>query len=103
MTNLDLIDWRLVGFSALWISGLSVLLAAFSFADYTASQRRLRTRDVLRWPSYQAALCAGLVLFCLGLVGSAHAWWAQVLWGALAVAFAYQGWAAWRKREGPPA
>src|SRR5438270_2449851 len=39
MSNLNLIDWRLVGFSALWIIGLSVLLAAFSFADYTAAQQ----------------------------------------------------------------
>ena len=103
MNNLDLIDWRLVGFSALWIIGLSVLLAAFSFADYVAAQRRLRTREVLGRPGYQAAMYGGLVLFCLGLVGSAHAWWEQMLWAVLAVAFGYQTWAAWRKRAGPPA
>src|SRR5579859_1226154 len=98
MSNLDLIDWRLVGFSALWLSGLSVILAAFSFADYIASQRRLRTRDVLGWPGYQAAFNGGLVLFCLGLIGSAHAWWEQLIWAVLAVAFGYQTWTAWRRR-----
>jgi len=104
MSNLDLIDWRLVGFSALWLSGLSVILAAFSFGDYTASQRRLRTRQVLGWPGYQAAFNAGLVLFCLGLAGTAPALWQQLLWAVLAVAFGYQTWAAWRRRarsEGP--
>jgi hypothetical protein len=101
MSNLDLIDWRLVGFSALWITGLSVVLAAFSFADYAASQRRLRTRVVLGWPGHLIAINAGLLLFCLGLVGSARAWWEQILWAALAVTFGYQAWVAWRRRAGP--
>jgi hypothetical protein len=104
MSNLDLIDWRLVGFSALWLSGLSVILAAFSFGDYIASQRHLRTRDVLSWPGYRAAFNAGLVLFCLGLVGASHAGWQQLLWAVLAVAFGYQTWAARRRRarsQGP--
>jgi drug/metabolite transporter (DMT)-like permease len=103
MSNLDLIDWRLVGFSALWLGGLSVILAAFSFGDYTASQRRLRTRAVLAWPGYQAAFNGGLVLFCLGLMGSAFVWWQQALWAVLAVAFGYQTWAAWRRRTRPAA
>lgn len=97
MTNLDLIDWRLVGFSALWIVGLSIELAALSFADYMAAQQGLRTRTVLGQPGYQAAINGGLVLFCLGLLGSARAWWEQLLWLALAAAFAYQTWAAWRR------
>ena len=103
MSSLDLIDWRLVGFSALWITGLSLILAAFSFGDYIASQRRLRTRDVLRWPGYQAAINSGLVLFCVGLIGSAHTWWEQLLWAVLAVAFGYQAWGAWRRRARPEA
>jgi len=103
MNNLDLIDWRLVAFSALWITGLSVLLAALSFADYIASQRRLRTRQVLLQPGYQAALYGGLVLFCLGVGGASNVWWQQLLWVVLAAAFGYQTWTAWRKRAGPPA
>ncbi len=102
MTELGLIDWRLVGSSALWITGLAVILAAFSFADYAASQQRRRTRDVLRSGGYPAAITGGLALFCLGLFGSAHTWWQQLLWAALAATFGYQAWAAWRKeRPGP--
>ena len=101
MTNLGLIDWRLVGFSALWVLGLSVILAAFSFGDYSAAQEGARTRDVLARPGYLTAFNGGLVLFCVGLLGDAHAWWAQLLWAALAAPFAYQTWAAWRRRERP--
>jgi hypothetical protein len=103
MSNLDLIDWQLVGFSTLWITGLSIVLAALSFADYVAAAQRLRTRAVLGWPGYQAAINAGLMLFCLGLIGSARAWWEQLLWAALTIAFGYQTWTAWRRRARPPA
>ncbi len=102
MSNPGLIDWRLVSFSALWIAGLSLILAACSFADYSAAERHLRTRTVLRQPGYQAAINAGLVLFCLGLMGSSRTWWEQVLWGALAIAFAYLALTA-RRRAGPKA
>jgi hypothetical protein len=100
MTNLELIDWRLVGFSSLWILGLTIILVAFSAADYEASQApsHVRTRDVLRLPGYQAALWGGMVLFCLGLLGSARAWWEGALWLGFAVAFGYQAWQAWRRR-----
>jgi len=98
MSNLDLIDWRLVGFSALWLTGLGVLLATFSFADYLAAQRQVRTRSVLGWPGSLAAIYAGCVLFCLGLLGTAPAWWQQALWALLTAAFAYLTWAAWRRR-----
>jgi hypothetical protein len=103
MSNLDLIDWRLVGFSALWLSGLSAILAAFSFGDYTASQRHLRTREVLSWPGYQVAFNGGLVLFCLGLMGRAQMWWQQGLWAVLALGFSYQTWSAWRRHTHPDA
>ena len=97
MSNLDLIDWRLVGFSALWILGLSIVLAAFSFADYRASQAETKTRtlDVLKSSGYRAAINAGLLLFCLGLLGSARAWWEGLLWLGLAAGFGYQAWQAW--------
>ena len=101
MNNLELIDWRLVGFSSLWILGLSIILTAFSAADYEASRApsQARTRDVLRMPGYQAALWGGMVLFCLGLLGSARAWWEGVLWIGFAIAFGYQAWQAWQRRR----
>ena len=102
MSNLDLIDWRLVGFSALWLSGLSVLLAAFSFADYLAAQQHVRTRAVLGWPGSHAAIYTGFLLFCLGLLGLAHPWWQQSLWALLAAAFAYLAWSAWRRARPQP-
>jgi hypothetical protein len=99
VNNLELIDWRLVGFSSLWILGLSILLTAFGAADYDASQAPsgARTRDVLRRPRYQAALYGGMGLVCLGLLGTAHSWWEGVVWLGLAAVFGWQARQAWRR------
>jgi hypothetical protein len=94
-----MVDWYLVGFSALWILGLSLMLATLSYADYEAYRRQARTRDVLAEPGYQLALNAGLSLFCLGLLGSARAWWERALWVVLALAFSVQVVRAWQARR----
>ncbi len=101
MSNLGLIDWRSLGFNTLWILGLSMILAALSFADYEASQRKMRPRVVLRRSDYQVALNVGLFLFCLGLAGSAATWWGMLAWILLAMAFAYQVWSIWQRHSRP--
>jgi hypothetical protein len=91
-----LIDWYLVGFGALWIFGLSLNLAALSFADYERAQTKLRFRDVWSRRGYQIVSNAGLSMFCFGLIGMVHSDWEGLLWGALGVAFAFFTVRAWR-------
>lgn len=103
MENLSLIDWRMVGFASLWILGLALLLTVLGFADYHANIQDRRMRDLLREPGYQTPINAGLTLFCLGLIGSAQAWWERLLWGALVLSFGYftvRSWQAWRSGQG---
>ena len=97
MENLNLIDWRMVGFAALWLGGLSVLLASVSMADYHAHTEGRRLRAVLGERGYQAAINLGFFLFCVGLLGSARTLWEQIAWGGLALAFAAQ-WALGLRR-----
>ena len=96
MSNLTLIDWRLVGFSALWVAGLGLDLAALSWADFEATRLHVRLRERLGRPRCQVAVNVGLLLFCLGLTGSAGAAWEQIVWIGLAALFAYQAWRARR-------
>ena len=91
MENLALIDWRMVGFAALWITGLAVVLSALGFADYHAAMAKSRFREEVARPTYSALINIGLVAFCLGLSGSAGAWWEAALWIALAGTFAAYG------------
>jgi hypothetical protein len=85
--NLDLIDWKMVGFASLWITGLAVILSVLGFVDFHAKERGIRFREELRRLNYQGWINIGLTLFCLGLIGSSGAWWETVLWGGLAIAF----------------
>lgn len=88
MTNyLKLIDWGMLAFSGLWISGLAVVLAIFGLVRYAAQRTARRFGDVLKESGYQAGMNAGLALFCLGLIGSSRHWWEVVAWIALAIWF----------------
>jgi len=100
MENLNLIDWRMVGFAALWITGLAVVLSALGFAYYEAVETGERLRECWRLPGYQLALNGGLALFCLGLSGPAGVWWERFLWVLLALAFAAYAWQSRRRARG---
>ena len=89
MTNLDLIDWGMVGFSSLWILGLAILLSVLGFAYYNADQPKTSFRGELRSEAYQKAINGALTLVCLGLLGSARAWWERIIWALLALSFLY--------------
>jgi hypothetical protein len=83
--------WEMVA-NSVWILGLAVLLAAFSWASWTASAEGNRFRTALRRPGIQRVLSLGLMLFCAGLAATGHAWWERTLWGLLTVIFAVQAW-----------
>jgi len=94
---LSLVDWGLVAWGAVWVLGLAVALAAVSWADYEAARQKVRTREVLRRPRYQAAIYFGLALFALGQGGLAAWTWLRLIWLGVAAGF---GWLAWRARAG---
>ena len=91
-----MIDWIAVGFSALWIFGLSLNLAALGMADYRRSRIGGRLRDIWAGPGYQIVHNTGLTLICVGLIHSARAVWEQALWAALALAFGFFAFQSWR-------
>jgi len=95
-----MIDWGSVAANGLWILGLVVILTVFSYAGWLASLRRVRRRDVLDGAGFQAFLCAGMILICLGLLFTSHRWWEHVLWGLVAALLAGQGYLAWQGRRG---
>lgn len=87
MQNLNLIDWRLVGLSSLWILGLAIVLSALGFADYHAAAEKKHLRAILGRPAYRLATDGGLLLLCLGLLGLSASWWERMIWAILALAF----------------
>lgn len=83
--------------NALWLLGLAVLLAVLSWARWKAQSGQVRFRQVLARPLVQLGLDLGLLLFCVGLAATAHAWWERILWGLLGIAWAVHAWWAARK------
>ena len=75
----NLIPWRTVAFSSLWILALAVILTALGFADYHASVESCGARELLRRPGYRMAINGGVAFFCLGQLGSSGAWWEKDL------------------------
>ena len=85
--------WGVVA-NSLWILGLAVLLAVFSWARWIAHTKQSRLRTALKRPSIQTALDVGLFIFCTGLAATGRTWWERALWGLLAAAWIVQAWLA---------
>lgn len=92
-----MIDWISLGFSALWIFGLGLELAALSFASYLSGQQKWRFRRTLALPACRMMIGLGLVFFCLGCAGGGSVVWERILWAVLALLFAVQTWQARKK------
>ena len=93
-----MIDWYLVFTSSLWIFGLSIVLAAFSYHHWLAGETHRRLREQLKQASWLAPLCAGMTLVGLGFGLSERArWWERIIWFVLAAWFAWDGIGAFKR------
>lgn len=91
-----MIDWLNVFFGALWILGLSLLLAAFSIIYYQQTISHTTWPELFATKNFQLASNVGLLLTCLGFAGQAVELWQQISWGILGVAFTYYAYSAFR-------
>lgn len=90
-------DLRAVSAGALWVLGLGIVLATFSYASWWASFYQAGLRRAWGRPAFTLPLDLGLALVCAGFAVAGREWWEWLLWGALAVLFAAQaGYAGWR-------
>ncbi len=97
-------DFRAVGAGALWVLGLGIVLAAFSYASWVASLRRAPRglRRTMGQPTFKVAFDLGLALVCAGFALAGQEWWEQLAWSGLAVLFAIQGgYGGWQTRSRP--
>ncbi len=91
-----MIDWYFVATHALWILGLAIVLAAFSYHDWERHEAGRSLREQLARPSFQLALNAGLLLVALSFVlMEGSRWWERVVWAGLGGMFVRSSWAAW--------
>ncbi len=92
---MELIDWPGVARNALWIIGLSIVLAAWSHLRWWARRHGVRVRHAFDWPRFQVPFNAGLILFCSSLAWSSVHWWERGMWVFLGIASVWQMVATW--------
>ena len=97
---MNLIDWVSLARNALWILGLSIALAAWSYAWWSAGEQGIRRRVALASPSFQAPFSLGMVLFSGGMAWGSARWWENALWLVLGLLFLWQAIVAWQSRNG---
>ncbi len=77
--------------NALWILGLAVLLAVWSYASYEAGLSKQKVHHKLNELGYALALDGGMLLFLAGMITTEDRGWARALWIGLAVGVVIEG------------
>ena len=86
-----MIDWSTLAFNGLWILGLALLVATYSYHDWLAAERGRRRREMFRERSFRGPWTTGLFLTCAGCaLARIGPWWGRTFWFALAA------WFGWR-------
>ncbi len=98
-----MIEWPRVVFHALWILGSTLILAAFSHANWLAQARSSNAglRQMLSAPAFQLPLSIGLSLISCSLFLISQGWLEHALWGIPIVIFGQQVWRLWRSSPPP--
>ncbi|HEY85940.1 MAG TPA: hypothetical protein G4N96_12610 [Chloroflexi bacterium] len=95
-----MINWLNVFYNALWILGLAIILAAFSYADWRARLGGKKLRQRLNSALFQFPLSIGLLLVSLSLLLLAQVWWERLIWLVFGGLFLFQGWQSRSERGG---
>ena len=91
-----MIDWVNVFFGTLWVTGFSLILSAFSIAEYKHATTQVKWRELFALRQFQIVTNIGLMLVCFGFMGQAEDMWRQIVWGILGVAFIYYAFSSFR-------
>lgn len=75
-----MIDFWGVWINSFWITGLTVLLATYSYCDWMASQQDCKLSTITQKFIPSLFLNLGLLLFCLGLLGTSNSWLERLGW-----------------------
>ena len=85
-----MVDWLSLARNNVWVLGLAFTVAAISYAEWEGD-RQFASRSLF-W-------AVGACLFSLGMALRVSFWILGLLWSGLALAFAGQGWRAWRSGQ----
>jgi hypothetical protein len=88
-----MVDWYFVFTHGLWILGLAMWLAAFSYHNWRRTELRIPLRRELRESSFRVPSNAGLLLAAVGfMLLESGRWWERAAWFIVACLFGWQAW-----------
>lgn len=93
--------WTIVK-NGLWITGLAILLATWSYARYAADKAGVKTRDKLNELRYSLIINLGTLLFVVGMALTETRVWAQILWSVMGVLMIVQAYVQIKASGTPP-
>jgi len=90
---MTVIDWAYLGAHFLWIFGLSLILAAFSYHTWLSQEMRRPFSAQFRERSWRLAVNAGLSLMVLSItvMPRSERWWTRLIALIIALVFASLG------------
>lgn len=88
----DAFPWATFGRNTLWILGFALILAAFSYAAWSANQDKRPLRQVLIAPATRRASWFGVLLIAIGLALTSNTLWETLIWSLLALYTLYKAW-----------
>ncbi|MFN2172233.1 MAG: hypothetical protein ACK2T4_13960 [Candidatus Promineifilaceae bacterium] len=80
-----MINWQSVIFNSLWIAGLAVLLAAFSYHYWEAAQHGRSLRIQFSRGAFVRLVWLAMLLVSIGLIGTSQQIWEMAIWGGVAI------------------
>ena len=97
-----MIDWYGVFANSLWILGLSLALATFSYASWQASMNHERTLARLKRTEILIAFSLAALLFCAGLAATSDTVLEIIIWSILGLLSVIQIFLLLRQRRTTP-
>ena len=90
---MTVIDWAYLGAHFLWIFGLSVILAAFSYHTWLSREMGRPFASQFRERSWRIAFSAGLSLILLSItvMPRSERWFTRLIALVIALVFAWRG------------
>ncbi len=99
---MNTIDWGFAARHAVWILGLGIVLAVWSYGDWQAHRLQVRRRVLLSAPQLLSPFCAGMALFCAGLALASGLTWQVMAWSVVGILWVGQAlwyWRAYRRSQ----
>ena len=89
---MTIVDWAFAGANLLWIIGLSLIVAAFSYHVWLSQESGRRLVEELTAASWHVAVNVGLSLAAVSItvMPRNERWWTRLAALVLALAFAFR-------------